>query len=279
MASTVDLPEHCIVCYTATTKLCSACRAVRLCSERCQRILWPTHKVLCGRSVDTFYLPPLTADEIRSLDDVKSRPGLVPGLRGQSLVSLVKGGYPGPLADFLWTTFWQRLTAPANDDPYEENERLENVALAYEFLGHAADRELFAGNPPARRSPWQLFAKSCMAFHTEYCEAVAKMSGNTPEAAAFDKATQIGSFTVLNALFRQQLVHATITCQSYNRPSLVGQEEALELVQAGRTRAVKLLEASDLPEFVKQRLVAHAQVGLSRGAWAQSVAALDKLAT
>ncbi|GAA5922560.1 hypothetical protein JCM3775_005772 [Rhodotorula graminis] len=250
MASTLNLPEHCIVCYAATTKLCSACCA-----------LWPTHKVLCGRSVDNFYLPPLTAGEIQSLDEVKGTPGLVPGLRGQSL------------------TFWQRLTAPANDDPYEENKRLENVALDYEFLGHAADRELFAGNPPARRSPWQLFAKSCMAFHIEYCEAVAKMSGTTPEAAAFDKATQIGSFTVLNALFRQQLVHATIACQSYNRPSLVSKEETLELVQAGRTRAVQLLEASDLPEFVKQRLVAQAQVGLSRGAWAQSVAALDKLAT
>ncbi|GAA5891021.1 hypothetical protein JCM8208_003137 [Rhodotorula glutinis] len=268
----------CAVCSNEGTQQCSTCHAVRFCSERCSRILWATHKFLCGRDVDTFYLPPLTPDEIEALDKVKGTPALVPGLHGQSLVAFITSGYPAPLSDFLWTTFWQRLTAPANDDPYEENKRLENVALAYDALGHAADRELFAGNPPLRRSPWHLFAKSCMAFHPEYCTAVAKMSGVTPGQASFDRATQLGSFTVLNALFRQQLVHATISCQAYNHPSLITEDESLALVQAGRRRAIRLLQASDLPDVVKQRLVAQARVGLSRGLWAQSVIALDRLA-
>ncbi|GAA5843760.1 hypothetical protein JCM9279_000135 [Rhodotorula babjevae] len=239
--------------------------------------LWPTQKVLCGRDVDKFYMPPLTAEELEALDKAKATPALLPGLHGQSLVTFIKSPCSGALADFLWTTFWTRLTAPANDDPYEENRRLENVALAYDTLAHAADHERAPGDPTMCRSPWQLFAKSCMAFHPEYCAAVAKLSGATPAQASFDKATQRGSFTVLNSLFRQQLVHATLSCQPFLRPDLISLDESLELVQAGRRRAIQLLQESDLPETVKQRLLAQAQVGLSRGAWAQSVNALEKL--
>ncbi|ORY84195.1 hypothetical protein BCR35DRAFT_313564 [Leucosporidium creatinivorum] len=54
--------KECVVCGVATDQRCSRCKQVRFCSAEHQKLLWPAHKHLCGKS--TFTPPPLTEGEV-----------------------------------------------------------------------------------------------------------------------------------------------------------------------------------------------------------------------
>ncbi|GAA5988353.1 hypothetical protein JCM5350_004411 [Sporobolomyces pararoseus] len=59
----------CSVCENQTTKVCSNCKEMYFCSQRCQKLIWPTHKFLCGK-LDrlTFSFPPLSKEERADVD-------------------------------------------------------------------------------------------------------------------------------------------------------------------------------------------------------------------
>ncbi|CAM6122071.1 unnamed protein product [Calypogeia fissa] len=57
MSSSTNPPVLCTICDSNGTQLCTQCRTLRYCSKECQRIDWPTHKLLC-RSFSDFRTPP-----------------------------------------------------------------------------------------------------------------------------------------------------------------------------------------------------------------------------
>ncbi|GAA5898090.1 hypothetical protein JCM5296_001989 [Sporobolomyces johnsonii] len=64
-------PLHdCAICENKTTKRCGGCRLVYFCSRECQKLLWPTHKVQCGRDPTRFHLPALQEDEAHALSQI-----------------------------------------------------------------------------------------------------------------------------------------------------------------------------------------------------------------
>ncbi|TNY17736.1 hypothetical protein DMC30DRAFT_93027 [Rhodotorula diobovata] len=98
----------CAVCQDPATTQCGACRAVSVCSVRCQRLLWLIHKELCGRNVDEFYAPPLTPDELDELEALKGKD--LPG--GHTAFSPITGCSPqAPIDHFA------RSTVRSSEDP------------------------------------------------------------------------------------------------------------------------------------------------------------------
>ncbi|GAA5898086.1 hypothetical protein JCM5296_001988 [Sporobolomyces johnsonii] len=63
--------HDCAICDNKTTKRCGGCRLVYFCSRECQELLWPTHKVQCGRDPTRFHLPALEQDEARALAQIQ----------------------------------------------------------------------------------------------------------------------------------------------------------------------------------------------------------------
>ncbi|CAM6113755.1 unnamed protein product [Calypogeia fissa] len=57
MSSSTNPPVLCTICDSNGTQFCTQCRTLRYCSKECQRIDWPTHKLLC-RSFSDFRTPP-----------------------------------------------------------------------------------------------------------------------------------------------------------------------------------------------------------------------------
>ncbi|ORY91761.1 hypothetical protein BCR35DRAFT_328348 [Leucosporidium creatinivorum] len=54
--------KECIVCGKATEQRCSGCKKLFFCSSAHQKLLWITHKHLCGK--DHFEQPPLRQEEV-----------------------------------------------------------------------------------------------------------------------------------------------------------------------------------------------------------------------
>ncbi|GAA5944314.1 hypothetical protein JCM10213_003222 [Rhodosporidiobolus nylandii] len=58
---------ECAVCGVETDQRCSGCQGddpLFFCSREHQKLLWKTHKVLCGHDSDSFFFPPLSEQEL-----------------------------------------------------------------------------------------------------------------------------------------------------------------------------------------------------------------------
>ncbi|KAJ1455079.1 hypothetical protein M885DRAFT_521024 [Pelagophyceae sp. CCMP2097] len=53
----------CMACGTATAKLCARCKDAAFCSAACQREVWGSHKVTCGKSVAPAAVSPAASAE------------------------------------------------------------------------------------------------------------------------------------------------------------------------------------------------------------------------
>ncbi|GAA6037249.1 hypothetical protein JCM8097_008643 [Rhodosporidiobolus ruineniae] len=64
-------PQPCVVCFKPAVSRCAPCLArgidLSFCSKECQKLVWSTHKRVCGGPspiyCNPFYHPPLTRDE------------------------------------------------------------------------------------------------------------------------------------------------------------------------------------------------------------------------
>ncbi|KAI0880206.1 uncharacterized protein GGS22DRAFT_99463 [Annulohypoxylon maeteangense] len=45
--TSAEVDDSCIVCNTSNARFCDRCKDTRYCSKACQRVDWPTHKLLC----------------------------------------------------------------------------------------------------------------------------------------------------------------------------------------------------------------------------------------
>ncbi|GAA5893755.1 hypothetical protein JCM8208_001236 [Rhodotorula glutinis] len=145
--------ELCIVCDQPGTKLCGACKQARFCSARCQRKIWPVHKVQCGRDPDSFHLPPLTSDELDELERIKDEP-VVQNLSTQTTLTLTYFGID-------WSTFIS-VVSSATAAPRNDRARVELILFAQYHLFKARAR----GVSPTvgKDTVWRNFGH--MAFNT-----------------------------------------------------------------------------------------------------------------
>ncbi|GAA5981065.1 hypothetical protein JCM5350_000029 [Sporobolomyces pararoseus] len=63
----------CSVCANTTAQVCSVCKEMYFCSQRCQKLIWPTHKFLCGKDRSLFSFPPLSKEERADMELLKGR--------------------------------------------------------------------------------------------------------------------------------------------------------------------------------------------------------------
>ncbi|BGP38946.1 hypothetical protein JCM10449v2_002884 [Rhodotorula kratochvilovae] len=219
-------PSICTVCGGDTAKQCSKCRAIFFCSTRCQALLWPTHKVLCGRDPNVFYLPPLTPEELKKLGKIKDTQPY-----HQTAKSLV------------------RLNL------FAEEIRMTNVMSAYDYLYLTKVAELDVGGKDSKLAPWHVFAHAGRHLRDEYYEKVLQ-SGKSEVQEALDGRIGRGSFVVLNAFLRQQLVHATLIAQASGPSQRLSSAEMLKLCQMGQPDAIKVLDGTTMLEAAKDQLKA-----------------------
>ncbi|GAA5956204.1 hypothetical protein JCM3765_005489 [Sporobolomyces pararoseus] len=63
----------CSVCDKPTTQACANCKGMYFCSQRCQKLIWPTHRFLCGKDRSTFLFPPLSKEERADMELLEGR--------------------------------------------------------------------------------------------------------------------------------------------------------------------------------------------------------------
>ncbi|BGP47023.1 hypothetical protein JCM10450v2_002875 [Rhodotorula kratochvilovae] len=244
-------PSICAVCGEETTKQCSKCRANFFCSTRCQALLWPTHKVLCGRDPNVFYLPPLTPDELKKLDEIKDK----------------RPYRDSPKSLFHWVTELCDVPerAGAFSSPMLEDMRLGHLLSAYDCLCQDNLAALESGDQDFTVSTWQHFANSAWYLRDEYFRARFDGPGRSTREGVLDTAAGHGCFTVLNAFFRQQLVHATLGWQCMRPKPRLSPEELFALASKAQLRAIKILDETDVPDACKKHLKVPCLRGLFNG--------------
>ncbi|KAL7625809.1 hypothetical protein AAE478_005032 [Parahypoxylon ruwenzoriense] len=66
MASS-DASDRCLVCDKSNANFCNSCKNVRYCSKACQRIDWPSHKLLCAAFSNFDISSRPTAEHLRAI--------------------------------------------------------------------------------------------------------------------------------------------------------------------------------------------------------------------
>ncbi|GAA5913813.1 zinc finger MYND domain-containing protein [Sporobolomyces salmoneus] len=74
MSTTPQTTTPCSICDKPGKFLCSKCKLVKFCSVNCQKLLHPTHKLLCGKDPLFFAVPPLSKAEAHKLDSLRHIP-------------------------------------------------------------------------------------------------------------------------------------------------------------------------------------------------------------
>ncbi|KPV77324.1 uncharacterized protein RHOBADRAFT_41318 [Rhodotorula graminis WP1] len=240
--SSASFAGLCAVCDKPGSLRCGACKALKFCSPECQSLLWPTHKVLCGRDLDTFFMPPMSPKEITQLERVKDEP-VCPD--GSNFLTQM---------DISWPAFADRLRSDAHAEPLGEFLRLDALLTAHRRLGKAdkVDPPRVAVSP----SPWRIFADKADAW-TVRSSSLAHGSNDVEQTATHVvDAIYAGRspFTVLNAVLRQHLVAATIMYQVVSPTPKLQPAEALALVRLSDKRLVEALRRSDMSDEQRLRL-------------------------
>ncbi|GAA5933882.1 hypothetical protein JCM10213_008459 [Rhodosporidiobolus nylandii] len=126
MADEATLRE-CAVCDVKTTSACGRC-GLPFCSREHQKLLWKTHKWLCGKDPDVSSLPPLDEEEVEALLACSKSEGTLKDYLGQ----------PISFADFevfvesRLSTSWRLLTFTTlfKPPPFEQQEPLLSLSIA-----------------------------------------------------------------------------------------------------------------------------------------------------
>ncbi|GAA5821076.1 hypothetical protein JCM3770_000080 [Rhodotorula araucariae] len=238
--------EHtrCAVCTQETTKRCGKCRAIFFCSTRCQALLWPTHKVLCGRDLHVFYLPPLTPAELK-VDEIKDKhPYRDRLLSLHEWVTKVHGE--------TWAAFRSTLTTPASQNLLLEEMRMSNVLVAYAYLCQEGVAEITAGSTDRASTPWHQFANMACFIRDRYYAKLLE-SSKSREQEARDPVAGRGSF-VVNAFWRQELVLGTLGAQASGAAARLSEEEFLQFAEKLQLGAIEVLKRADILESTKKHL-------------------------
>ncbi|GAA5901910.1 hypothetical protein JCM8208_006636 [Rhodotorula glutinis] len=260
--------EQCAACISPATSRCSACRSLRFCSKRCQSLLWPTHKILCGRDPDLFYLPPLTDNELAMVCANKDRSPQGPGtptFHDEITLLRRQAGYRGvsPWEDFTTSIMTAdvrpqpgvQLLAQARDD------RLHDLVSAYRFLASLMHPPFAPGSVERARCAWYFFATSADNMRALYSESWVGTGDDVPTSAAHAVAgghlwVMAGSCIILNQLYRQLLNNMTLATWAIvdlGSPRITARE-LTALMADGEQRILEAVDAADrMPQAARTR--------------------------
>ncbi|GAA5945204.1 hypothetical protein JCM3775_003697 [Rhodotorula graminis] len=255
-------PEvKCVVFQEPATTRCSACSREPFCSRRCQALLWKSHKVLCHRDPNVFYLPPLRPDEIDTLREFQD----VPLRQGERLVDAAA---PDQYGADLRAAMNEYFTSIGEQGPLAnpnlEHERLMSILFANEFLELARQAKLrragvlhdLAATPP---TPWEVLGRLGNILIDDYYIAIYAL-GEHPDLEAARNRVGRGPFNTLNRALRQELVSATITARLIGSVHVLGSNPIVSLPELARLQrksqlaVLDELDRADLPPSVRDHL-------------------------
>ncbi|GAA5923004.1 hypothetical protein JCM3775_006221 [Rhodotorula graminis] len=223
--------------------------------------LWPTHKVLCKRDPDVFYIPPLTARELDLVCAHKDRRLDGPGRPTfyEDITQADPQGHPGDVKP--WENFVTSITSTeARPRPGFESlaeardDRFADLTEAYRFLA-VLTRPPFAHGIVVERSraAWYFFAMRAGDARTLYLETWAAGGvdalASDPDAFARDNMwLGAGSCVVLNKLYRQLVVNMTLGTWAilHLGTPRIAPLELDALMATGEQRVLDAVDAADL---------------------------------
>ncbi|BGP21066.1 hypothetical protein JCM10213_007584 [Rhodosporidiobolus nylandii] len=228
---------ECAVCGTRTDQRCSGCKGdspLFFCSREHQKLLWRTHKVLCGRDPDYFFLPPLNEAELADFRLAKEHPysegknflethqeelaALFPDWEAvEALVTRTDGlGMRHSLADALVLSAREHLNS------------------YYQSFGEPL-------TPSAINSPWQMLAGECRFYLARFMDR--------------ELSSGLDLFTALNPYFRAFLYSNTLAVAHSTSRSRTGQPVAsAELLTFAGRRVILSVEKCAIDEAMKEVL-------------------------
>ncbi|GAA5841059.1 hypothetical protein JCM9279_000525 [Rhodotorula babjevae] len=240
----MSAPESstCVVCDKPTTKACGACKTTKFCGPRCQALIWPTHKFLCGRDPTDFHVPPLTHHELAFLRRIKN----TAFAGGCSLASQISSiGLDEAL-------FWLFVSsASADHDRKLREPRTSYRLMAYRTLKLATstdnidscEDDVAALSP----SPWYLFGSIGLSLREDYL-AAEQDTGRSPEDVADALGPYGSTWSILNVLLRHELVQANLRFQATRPQRRIEPHEILAFRARGIERAIRDVQRSTMRE-------------------------------
>ncbi|BGP21014.1 hypothetical protein JCM10213v2_009193 [Rhodosporidiobolus nylandii] len=138
---------ECAVCGVETDQRCSGCQGddpLFFCSREHQKLLWKTHKVLCGHDSDSFFFPPLSEQELATFRCL---------VHGHDRVE------PDKDVPTMYQDVFGALSRPFG--PQGPSIELVNSIYRARVCVHELAAE--HANEPDQRSPWGLLLAPCEA--------------------------------------------------------------------------------------------------------------------
>ncbi|GAA5893844.1 hypothetical protein JCM6882_003109 [Rhodosporidiobolus microsporus] len=210
MSTTPDAELHnCAVCEKKTASVCSGCNTTFFCSREHQKLVYPTHKHLCGGPSDACYFPTLTADEVAALlegEDGRGRSG-----RGEDLL--------GDLASSASTI--------------EEPRRSRILAFLHQNLAPQGDRPW----AEFREHPWREFATFQRSIFDPDLSLLPGLEVDQPASE--------DPFRRLNRLYQQLLILHTLFSRAAEQPPPLALTRGL--IKLATERARKLVQEACFP--------------------------------
>ncbi|GAA5841063.1 hypothetical protein JCM9279_000527 [Rhodotorula babjevae] len=225
----------CAVCLEPGRLSCGACRSIRLCSKRCQSILWPAQRVLCGRDPTVFYLPALTPTEVGVLERTKDEPF---SLSGKTFVEYVSALTPG----LAWEGLLMIVSSDATSSDHAS--ALRNALLVHAFF----HLDLMPPHPSGPNPLWHTFGTLAVPTFVHCTRA---HPGLGPDL-----------WRLTNDLLRQVLVYAALPCAATDPALEMTLEEYVCLEVVAQGRIIEAVEKAQVAETVKDVLVANSQAHL-----------------
>ncbi|GAA6037323.1 hypothetical protein JCM8097_008511 [Rhodosporidiobolus ruineniae] len=162
-ATTTDSPAtkgECGACGTTTSKACGGCGKHFVCCRAHQKLLWPTHRWLCGKDETVFTFPTFTPEQLQELKSYKKL-GYLSKKSGAMTYTLLDHVHVGEYLDFR--DGWEKLFKIISTDPEKELitpswRRTWILACAHVHLAHYSSKAAGIDLPTA---PWFVVGMFC----------------------------------------------------------------------------------------------------------------------
>ncbi|GAA5952434.1 hypothetical protein JCM10213_006678 [Rhodosporidiobolus nylandii] len=250
----------CVVCGAFTSSHCGGCDLI-FCSRDCQKLIWSTHKWLCGKPTDSFVFAPLTDDEVYYLRHLSGLTRMeVPGHALWPVVlwrqKIWAGQHPKVRLAFLLATILLRLLPTGalifsstkgllnrlkrpDLTSIEEPRRSLILAELHGILPRAAQKLGFDNYAP---SPWSVTGAFYRRVVPLYKSPAARQR----------------IFAVLNPLLRTLLVYFTLCARANGDNEKLHNVMTADLVRSASARCVEAVRMlpDQLPDGLdKQRIL------------------------
>ncbi|GAA5889973.1 hypothetical protein JCM8208_001185 [Rhodotorula glutinis] len=225
----------CAVCDQAGGLSCGACRSIRFCGPRCQSILWPAHRTLCGRDPTFFYLPRLTPPEAHWFERVKDE---LFSTSGKTFCEYVARLTPG----LAWKDLLTIVSSDATSSPLAA--AMRNALLVHAFFHLDLTLHNRAGPSPL----WHTFATLAVPTFVHCAREHPQLGADL--------------WRVTNDVLRQVLVYASLPGAAADPALEMTLDERIQLEVLAQERIVEAVERAQVAQAAKDVLVANSKAHL-----------------